>query len=372
MVIDFLLRATPGVQGLQPYIPGKPVEELQRELGIERIIKLASNENPLGPSPLGREAAATTLDELNRYPDDVGFRLKAKLAERFDVSAEQVTLGAGSSDILDMVAHTFLEPGRNAVFSEHAFAMYPIYTQATGASARVAPALPDTDAMPYGHDLDAMAALIDSQTRVIFIANPNNPTGTWLDSDALYAFIESVPPDVVVVLDEAYTEYVEEPDFPNGVEWLADFPNLVVTRTFSKIYGLGGLRVGYGLSSAELAAVINRVRSPFNVNSVALTAAEAALDDTDFVARSIANNRAGMKQYLQALAQMGLKSIPSVGNFVCVDVHRSGNDVFQQMLRQGVIVRPVGNYNLPSHLRITIGTEEENTRCIEALQACLK
>ena len=372
MVIDFLLRATDGVQGLQPYIPGKPVEALQRELGLERIVKLASNENPLGPSPLGRAAATGECDGLNWYPDDVGFRLKQKLAGQYGLAFEQVTLGAGSSDVIDMVARSFLGPGRNAVYAAHSFAMYAIYTQATGAEGRAAAALPPDDAMPYGHDLDAMAALIDDDTRVVFIANPNNPTGTWLKADALYSFIESVPPDVVVVLDEAYTEYVTEPAFPDGIEWLADFPNLIVTRTFSKIYGLAALRVGYGLASAELTAVINRVRHPFNVNAPALAAAEAALDDAAFIARSRDNNAAGMRQYLDAFERLGLSSIPSVGNFVCVDVGRSGSEVFDEMLRLGVIVRPVDNYQLPNHLRITIGTPEENTTCIAALEQCLR
>ena len=371
MVIDYLLRATPGVQGLEPYVPGKPVEELQRELGLEHIVKLASNENPLGPSPLGKAAAKRELDGLNWYPDDVGFKLKQKLATHYDVTAEQITLGAGSSDVIDMVARSFLAPGRNAVYSEHSFAMYAIYTQAAGAEAKIAEPLPVTDEMPYGHDLDAMAALIDADTRVVFIANPNNPTGTWLNEAELYAFIESVPSDVVVVLDEAYTEYVTEPAFPNGVKWLSDFPNLIVTRTFSKIYGLAALRVGYGLANPELTAVINRVRHPFNVNSVALAAAEAALDDHDFIARSIENNHAGMRQYLDAFAEMGLDSIPSVANFICVEVARSGTELFRQMLRQGVIVRPVANYHLPEHLRITIGTEAENAACIAALKACL-
>ena len=371
MIIDYLLRATSGVQGLQPYIPGKPVEALQRELGLEHIVKLASNENPLGASPLGTAAASGVLDGLNWYPDDIGFTLKQKLSGHYGLAMEQITLGAGSSDVIDMVARSFLGPGRNAVYSEHSFAMYAIYTQATGAAAKVAEALPLTDAMPHGHDLDAMAAAIDNDTRVVFIANPNNPTGTWLSEAALYTFIESVPSDVVVVLDEAYTEYVTEPQFPDGVKWLGDFPNLIVTRTFSKIYGLAALRVGYGLASAELTAVINRVRHPFNVNSVALAAAEAALDDREFIARSVTNNQAGMAQYLDAFADMGLDSIPSVANFICVDVARSGAELFQQMLRQGVIVRPVANYNLPEHLRITIGTEEENATCIAALKACL-
>ncbi len=369
---DLLKYALPGVRRLHPYLPGKPVEELQRELGLEHIVKLASNENPLGASPLGVAAACGELDGLNWYPDDIGFSLRHKLAERYRLAPEQITLGSGSSDVIDMVARSFLGPGRNAVYSEHSFAMYAIYTQATGADAHVAAPLPPTNAMPYGHDLDAMAALIDDNTRVVFIANPNNPTGTWLDRDALKAFVAAVPDSVVIVLDEAYTEYVTADDFPNGLAWLDEFPNLIVTRTFSKIYGLAALRVGYGMSSAGLAAVINRVRHPFNVNSLALAAAAAALDDREFIARSIANNEDGMKQYLRAFEEMGLHSIPSVGNFLCVALDRPGAEVYEAMLRRGVIVRPVANYKLPQHLRITIGSEDENAICIDALKACLR
>ncbi|HFD87417.1 MAG TPA: aminotransferase class I/II-fold pyridoxal phosphate-dependent enzyme, partial [Gammaproteobacteria bacterium] len=233
---DLLDFALPYVQQLHPYLPGKPVEELQRELGLEHIVKLASNENPLGASPLGKAAVDENTDGLNWYPDDIGFSLRQKLATRYRLMPEQITLGAGSSDVIDMVVRSFLGPGRNAVFSEHSFAMYAIYTQASGAESKVARPLPADSDMPYGHDLDAMAALVDEDTRVVFIANPNNPTGTWLSREALQRFIESLSENVVVVLDEAYFEYVIEPDFPNGIDWLAEHPNLIVTRTFSKIY----------------------------------------------------------------------------------------------------------------------------------------
>ena len=369
---DLLDFALPYVQQLHPYLPGKPVEELQRELGLEHIVKLASNENPLGASPLGKAAVDENTDGLNWYPDDIGFSLRQKLATRYRLMPEQITLGAGSSDVIDMVVRSFLGPGRNAVFSEHSFAMYAIYTQASGAESKVARPLPADSDMPYGHDLDAMAALVDEDTRVVFIANPNNPTGTWLSREALQRFIESLSENVVVVLDEAYFEYVIEPDFPNGIDWLAEHPNLIVTRTFSKIYGLAALRVGYGLASSELTAVINRVRHPFNVNALALAAAEAALDDQSFIERSRENNQRGMKQYRDAFARMGLRSIPSVGNFICVELDRDGGEVFQAMLRQGVIVRPVANYRLPKHLRITIGTAEENETCLAALKTCLR
>lgn len=371
-MVEFINRAVPGVQGLNPYVPGKPAEELERELGLERVVKLASNENPLGMSDAAERAAKDAVGEINLYPDDTGYRLKAELARYLGVEDAQITLGAGSSDVLDMIARTFLGPGRNAVFSAHSFAMYAIYTQAVGAEGRVARAIPSDDSnMPYGHDLSKMAELVDDDTGVVFIANPNNPTGTWLHEQALYDFVKALPETVVCVLDEAYTEYVAPGLLPDGVGWISEFPNLVVTRTFSKIYGLAGLRIGYGVSSAELTGLINRVRHPFNANAVALAAAEAALGDEEFVARSVALNNLGLAQYQEAFAEMGLKVIPSLGNFVCVDLGRSAAEVFDELLRRGVIVRPVANYGLPNHLRISIGTAEENTFCLDALRAVL-
>ncbi|MBU1656522.1 MAG: histidinol-phosphate transaminase [Gammaproteobacteria bacterium] len=373
MRVNFIDLATPGVQGLRPYIPGKPIEELERELGISGTLKLASNENPLGASPLGLAAATGAVAGLHLYPDDIGFRLRNKLAARFGVAPEAIVLGSGSSDVIDMVTRAFLGPGRNAVFAGHSFAMYPIFTQAIGAQGKVAKALPpDHPEMPYGHDLATLAAAVDADTRVVFIANPNNPTGTWLKAAALKAFIAALPEDVVVVLDEAYTEFVEEPEFPDGSRWLAEFPNLIVTRTFSKIFGLAGLRIGYGLAHPELAAVVGRVRHPFNVNSIALAAAEAALDDADFIRRSIAVNSAGLKQLASAFDEMGLRHIPSVGNFISVDVGRSGPETYQALLREGVIVRPIANYDLPSHLRVTVGLPEENARFLTALKKVLE
>jgi len=364
--------ATPGVNGLHPYVPGKPVEELERELGIRDSIKLASNENPLGPSPLGVAAAARVLSGVNIYPDDTAYRLRRALAKRHGVEADALIVGSGSSDIIDMVARSFLMPGRNAVFSTHAFAMYPIYTQAAGAEGRAAPALAvDHPCMPYGHDLAAMARLVDEQTRVLFIANPNNPTGTWLERQALEGFLAGLPEQVIVVLDEAYTEYVEEPGFPNGLELLGRYPNLIVTRTFSKIYGLAGLRVGYGVADPELVALIGRVRHPFNVNSAALAAAEAALDDRAFVQRSVEVNRAGLLQLQEGFAALGLEYIPSVANFITVDLQRSGAEVDQALLREGVVVRPVANYQLPNHLRVTVGGSAENERLLRSLAKVL-
>ena len=365
---NFERLAMPGVQGLHPYLPGKPIEELQRELGLSKIVKLASNENPLGASPLAAAAAREAISDVNLYPDDIGFSLRNALARRYDVSADHITLGSGSSDVIDMVARSFLGPGRNAVFSEYSFAMYPIYTQACGAESKVAAALtPGDPKMPYGHDLNAMAAAVDENTRVVFIANPNNPTGTWLSSEALESFLSQLPADIIVVLDEAYTEYVEEEAYPDGLDWLTRFPNLIVTRTFSKIYGLAGLRVGYGISNPELAALINRVRHPFNVNSTALAAAEASLDDHDFIKRSIESNRQGMQQLTEGFLDLGLLTIPSVGNFICVEFPEAAGKVNAALLKKGVIVRPLANYQMPQHLRITVGSEEENQFFLSAL-----
>lgn len=364
--LPFLELAAPGVRSLRPYEPGKPLSELEREYGVRDAIKLASNENPLGPSPRALEAVRAVMHELALYPDGNCFELKAALAERHGVAPEQITVGNGSNDVLEFVARVFLQPGREAVFSEHAFAVYPIVTQAVGAQGVVVPAV------NYGHDLSAMLARITGRTGVVFIANPNNPTGTWLKADELRAFVAAVPRHVVVVIDEAYFEYVDEPEYPDTTQWVKDHPNLVVTRTFSKVYGLGGLRVGYGISHPAVADLFNRVRQPFNVNAAAQAAAVAALADHDHVARSIAVNRAGMEQVTVAFARMGLPFIPSVGNFVCVDVGRPAGPVYEALLRQGVIVRPVGGYGLPHHLRVTIGTQAENERFITALERALK
>jgi len=370
--MDIKALVCDGIAHLSPYLPGKPIETLQRELGLANIIKLASNENPLGASPLGQKAASAALKELHRYPDGSGFLLRAALAEKFNLQAEQITLGNGSNDVLDLIARCFLTPSSNAVFSEQAFAIYPIVTQAVGASARIAKAYPADHAMPYGHDLAALAAQVDEQTSLIFIANPNNPTGTWFEQQALRDFLRSVPERVLVVLDEAYTEYVaDEIDFPDGAALLAEFPNLIVTRTFSKIYGLAGLRCGYALSSPDIADYLNRVRQPFNVNSVALAAATAALTDDGFVARSAAANHAGLGQLNAGLVALGLQAIPSVANFVTVDLGREAATVFNALLKKGVIVRPVANYGLPNHLRISVGLPEENERCLSALAEVL-
>lgn len=368
MSCDFLALAVPGVQKLSPYVPGKPVDELARELDLDPagIVKLASNENPLGPSPRALEAIRAALPELTRYPDGNGFELKTKLAARCGVSPAQVTLGNGSNDILDLVARAWLAPGLNAVFSQYAFAVYPIATQAVGAQGKVVPA------KEHGHDLEAMLAAIDENTRVVFVANPNNPTGTWFGPAALESFLARVPQRVLVVLDEAYIEYAEGDELPDGLDYLARYPNLLVSRTFSKAYGLASLRVGYALSSPQVADVLNRVRAPFNVNSLALSAACAALDDADYLAASRRTNDAGMAQLEEGFRRQGLTWIPSKGNFIAVDFGRDAAPINQALLRAGVIVRPVAGYGMPTFLRVSIGTEQENARFLEALEQILR
>ncbi|MEZ5616636.1 MAG: histidinol-phosphate transaminase [Rhodocyclaceae bacterium] len=352
------------IRAISPYQPGKPITQLAREMGIpvDRIVKLASNENPLGMSPRARAALQSAMDGIERYPDQ--FELTAALSERLGVGAEQIVLGNGSNDVLDLVARVFLAPGRSSVFSRHAFAVYPLATMSAGGECIVVPA------KHYGHDLDAMRAAIRPDTRVVWIANPNNPTGNFLPGAQVKAFLQQVPKDVVVVLDEAYNEYLLPADRVDTLAWVREFPNLVVTRTFSKIHGLAGLRVGYGVASAEIADLMHRVRQPFNVNNLALAGAIAALDDHAFIAESYDNNRRGMEQIVAGLKRLGLEHIPSHGNFV---TFRAGDaaGVNQALLKQGVIVRPIGGYALPEHLRVTIGLEGENTHFLEALEKAL-
>jgi len=357
-------QALPYVRAISPYLPGKPITELAREMGIpvEKIVKLASNENPLGMSPKAKAALEKAAGTLERYPDD--FDLKKALADHTGLGVDRIVLGNGSNDVLDLIARVFLSPGRSAVFSQHAFAVYPLATLSTGAELIVVPA------REFGHDLDAMRAAIRPDTRIVWIANPNNPTGTFLPYPQLKAFLQAVPQDVVVVLDEAYNEYLPLADRADTVAWLAEFPNLVITRTFSKIYGLAGLRIGYALAAAEIADLMNRVRQPFNCNNLALAAAVAALDDHEFVAKSFELNRNGIAQILTGLKRHGLSHIPAHGNFITFKVADAAG-VNQRLLKQGVIVRPIGGYGMPDWLRVTIGTESENLRFLEALEKAL-
>ncbi len=363
--------ATPGVRQLKPYQPGKSIEDLERELGLSNVVKLASNESPLGPSPRVKQAIGSSEIEIGRYPDGNGHRLKWELAKKLGVQAQQISLGNGSSDLLDIIARVFLQSGCEAVFSQHAFAMYPIVTQAVGAAARVVPALGADSDMPGGHDLAAFGLNINADSRLVFIANPNNPTGTHLAEHELEVFLSSLPSNIVCVIDEAYFEYVDAPDYPNSLQWLDKFPNLIVTRTFSKAYGLAGLRVGYCVSSIEIAELINRVRQPFNVNSYALIAAEAALLDESHLEKSVNLNTQGLVYLSEAIRSRSLDILPSVGNFLCIDLKRPVEPIYRALLRCGVIVRPIQNYELPNHIRVSVGTKEDNTIFINALDRVL-
>jgi histidinol-phosphate aminotransferase len=362
----FLELALAGVQQLVPYVPGKPVDELQRELGLSEVIKLASNENPLGTGEKVAAAIAAAVPELTLYPDGSGYALKAALSARLNVQPQQITLGNGSSEILELVARTFVGTEHEVVFSQHAFALYPILTQAVGARARVAPA------KNFGHDLDAMRDLITAQTRLVFIANPNNPTGTLLAKAELEDFIAALPEHVVCILDEAYYEFVAPDLQMQSIHWPEQYPNLIIARTFSKAFGLAGLRIGYGVSSVDIADLLNRVRQPFNSNALALAAAEAALGDADYLQRTVEVNNAGMLQFTAAFKALGLEWIPSSGNFVSVNIGQPGLPVYEALLRKGVIVRPVANYEMPQYLRVSIGTARENQLFIEALTQVLQ
>ena len=373
MPVSFKSLAAPGVQQLQPYLPGKPVEELERELGIAGSIKLASNENPLGPCQAALDAIASQLDSIHFYPDGSGFRLCRRIAEIHGVNENCVTPGNGSNDILELAARAFLTAQSSAVYSRHSFAVYPIVVQAVGAKANVAPPFPEDHAsMPLGHDPDALLSSIDDATRMLFIANPNNPTGTWLEPDVLRKLIEQIPGDVIVVLDLAYDEYMDDALRINSAEWLAVFPNLVITRTFSKIHALAGLRIGYSLSSPEIAELLNRVRQPFNTNMLAQAAALASLDDTAHVDKSVAMNNEGKRYLAQAFDELGLNYLPTMGNFISVNLNTDAQPIYDALLQQGVIVRPVANYQMPQYLRITIGTAEQNMKFIEALTGILR
>ena len=359
LVADYIAR-------LVPYVPGKPMEELERELGIKDSIKVASNENPLGASPKAVAAVRAALKSLNRYPDGNATLLKEKLAHKLGVKPEMIVTGNGSNEILELAAATFMQAGDHAVISEHAFVVYDLAVESRGlAKTVVAPG------KNFGHDLAAMAKAVTDQTRLLFIANPNNPTGTMAGRAEMDALLESLPEKVIVVLDEAYSEYVEDPDYPDGVELVKRGARVIATRTFSKIYGLAGLRVGFGVMSQEMADYMNRVRQPFNTNSLAQVAAAAALDDEAFVRRSRATNRRGMKFLYKEFRRLKIEYIPSVANFVLMKSPKDAKQLYDQLLHKGVIVRPMGGYRLPQWLRVTVGTTRENRRFIQALEELL-
>ncbi len=355
------------IRAIAPYQPGKPISDLAREMGLEphQIVKLASNENPLGASPKAYLAMQEALEDIARYPDGSGFALRDAVCAKFGLRPEALIFGNGSNDILELAARAFLTPGSEAVYSQHAFAVYALATQAVGAKGVT------VGARDFGHDLETMLAAVTPQTRMIFIANPNNPTGTMLQKTLLLDFLRQMPEQVLVVLDEAYDEYMPPESKSESFNWLAEFPNLIVSRTFSKAYGLAGLRIGYGVASPGVADMMNRVRQPFNVNSVAQAAAVASLNDDDFVERSYALNRAGMLQLTQAFDTLGLEYIPSFGNFVSVRVGAAA-DINRRLLEQGVIVRPVANYGMPEYLRVSIGLFDENARFLNVLESILK
>lgn len=367
-------NALPGVLSLEAYTPGMPIDELQRKLGLKDVVKLASNENPLGMSPKVKAglAAAVSGDNLALYPDGSGYRLKQKIAAYHGIETNRITLGNGSNDILEFLSRVYLGPGRAAMFSAHAFAVYPIATQAQNAEAVVVPARPAADAQPYGHDLDAFLRALRKDVALIFVANPNNPTGTYLKAEAVEGFISKVPPHVIVAYDEAYYDYMDPALRGDSRAWLEKYPNLLVCRTFSKAYGLAGLRAGYALSSPEVADLLNRVRQPFNNNSLALLAAELAIQDQDHVRKSVELNTRERARLTQELTAMRLRVLPSQANFIAVDFSRDAKPIHQGLLERGVIVRPMASYAMPHFLRISIGTEAENNKFLSALKGVLQ
>ncbi len=353
------------IRAIAPYQPGKPISELERELGITGIVKLASNENPLGCSPLATAAMHEAIKTIALYPDGNGFELRDALSKRFGVDHARILIGNGSNDMLELAARAFLTVGDKAVYSQHAFAVYPLAVQEVGAVGVCVPA------RNFGHDLEAMLkAAIEHRARLVFISNPNNPTGTLLGEAELHAFLSALPREILVILDEAYNEYMPPELRSDSVRWLDEFPNLILSRTFSKAYGLAGLRVGYAFAHAEVADMMHRVRQPFNVNSVAQAAAVAALQDATFVQQTYEMNRRGMAQITAGLSRFGLEYIPSYGNFVAFRIG-DGMKMYRRLLELGVIVRPVANYEMAEYLRVSIGTERENERFLAALQQAI-
>ncbi len=359
----------PQILGIHPYIPGKPVSELQRELGLTYVSKLASNENPLGASPSVLTAIQHELKEIARYPDGSAYTLKATLAEFLSIKPEQLAVGNGSNELLELVARVFAGPGDEILYSQYAFAVYPISAQVVGATGIEVPA------KNWGHDLQAMLTAITDKTKLIYLANPNNPTGTVFSRLEWEDFINQVPKNVIVVLDEAYIEYAQaqlsDDEYANGIDYLTTHSNLLVSRTFSKAYGLASLRVGYMAGCKEIIQYINQIRAPFNVNNYAQIAAVSALNDQGFVEKVLLLNQQGMRQIKDALATLGVDSIPSAGNFLCIDLGKDALKVNQKLLEEGVIVRPLSNYGLSQFLRVSIGTQVENQHFIDALKSIL-
>lgn len=351
------------IERLIPYKPGKPIEDVERELGISGSVKLASNENPVGPSPKALEAITRALKGLNRYPDGNATRLKGRLSEHAGVPVECIIVGNGSNEIIELAARTFMRPGEEAVMSEHAFVVYKLIVTAAGGVPCEAPM------KGFTHDLKAMCDLVTDNTRLLFIANPNNPTGTFNTSQEIDKLLAKLPDKVIVVLDEAYREYVEDHAYPDSLRYIDK--NVITQRTFSKLYGIAGLRVGYGLAKPELVQYMNRIRQPFNVNSLAQAAAAAALDDEEHVEKARKVNRDGMKFLVGEFKRLELDYVPSVANFILVDTGVSSAELFDKLLKKGVIVRAMKEYGFPNHIRVTVGLKEENEKFINALEEVL-
>jgi histidinol-phosphate aminotransferase len=361
---DFRQLANKGIRTLTPYQPGKPIEELERELGIKSSIKLASNENPLGPSPKAIQAAQQALANVHIYPDGGCYELKQALANYLSVDTSQLTIGNGSENVLELIGKAYLQNTDNAVISQYAFLTIPLIIQSFGAEIKTAAA--DN----WGHSVDNMLQAIDDKTRVLFVVNPNNPTGTYTNKQDFTKLMNSVPKHVIVVLDEAYAEFIEEPDYPDALSYLAHHPNLIITRTFSKVYGLAGMRIGFAISSPEIADILNRARLPFNVNTLAAKAAQAALLDKEHLRKTIDLNKHGKQLLIKGLEDLKLSFIPSLANFITVDVG-DGPAVYQKLLHHGVIVRPLKAYDMPRHIRVSIGTEEQIQRFLTSLATVL-
>ena len=357
--------APENIRSMIPYEPGKPVTEVERELGISNSLKLASNENPLGPSPLALRAVEAALGDLHRYPDGGGYHLRRRLSGKLDVPIERIVLGTGSNELIDLLTRIFLKPGDEAIVSDLAFLMYRQIVQAVNGTVRIVPH------RQYAHDLDAMADAVTENVRIVYLANPNNPTGTMFRKENFERFIERVPANVLIVVDEAYFEYIDDPEYPDSSTYQAGRDNLVTLRTFSKIYGLAGLRIGYAIGPAEIIEDVNRIRPPFNANSLAQVAALAALDDKDHVRRSREENRRGLDYLEKAISGLDLEVVPSWANFILVCLPIDGKTFFEALLKEGVIVRPLIPYGLPGHVRISVGTQTENERLIQAMKIVL-
>ena len=353
------------LEKIKPYEPGKPIEELQRELGLKEVVKLASNESPLGPPKESIEATRAAINELNRYPDDSCFHLKAKISERFDVPVRNITIGAGSAELIVNAARSLLGPDDYAVISDQTFVMYWLAVQSVNGNLIRVPL------QNYTYDLEAMAAAVDDRVQLLYIANPNNPTGTMVTAEQFDRFMGSLPDDVVVVYDEAYREYVGREDYPDPLKYYNEGRNIIILNTFSKIYGLAGLRVGFSIANNDLSDALKRVRAPFNVNSIASAAASAALDATGHVEEALKINNDGMELLTTELSGMGLNVVPSVTNFVLVDFGHDVTELNNKLLHKGIIVRPMASFGMPTALRISIGLPDENRRCIEAMREIL-